>query len=335
MVPPRRRCPTVTMSIRRMTLGAGYRYLMSSVARMDAAGPASNLTAYYAAKGTPPGRFLGAGLAGLDGGRGVPTGSAVSEEGLFRMLGMLQDPVTGDPLGRPPRGKQMVFVDHLGRVRRAPKSVAGFDLTFSVPKSVSVAWALADEPTRARIHAAHRRALDAVIAYGEAQVFATRTGHAGAVSEDVRGIVAAAFDHWDSRAGDPQLHTHVVVLNRVQAVSDGAWRTLDSKALFRAAVGMSELYNGLLADELTRDLGWAMDAGGAAPLPGAEVGGRRRTQPSCVRSSRNGPARSRPPRTSSCRSSWPPTGGPRRGRRSSSCASRPRSPPARTRTSKR
>ena len=156
---------------------------------------------------------------------------------------------------RPVRG--MVFVDHLGRVRKAKSSVAGFDLTFSVPKSVSVAWALADEPTRARIHAAHRGALQAVIAYGESQVFATRTGHAGAITEDVRGVVATAFDHWGSRAGDPQLHTHVVVLNRVQSVVDGQWRTLDSKGLFRAAVGMSELYNGLLADELTRDLGWA------------------------------------------------------------------------------
>lgn len=53
------------MSIRRMTLGAGYRYLMSSVARVDQAGPATGLTAYYAAEGTPPSRFLGAGLAGL------------------------------------------------------------------------------------------------------------------------------------------------------------------------------------------------------------------------------------------------------------------------------
>ena len=240
-----------------MTLGAGYRYLMSSVARADEATRAAGLTAYYAATGTPPGWFLGAGLAGLAGGAGVEPGSQVTEEQLWRMLGMLQDPVTGEQLGRPPTGAGMVFVDHLGRVRKAKQSVAGFDLTFSVPKSVSVAWALADEPTRARIHAAHRRALQAVIAYGESQVFATRTGHAGAISEDVRGVVATAFDHWDSRAGDPQLHTHVVVLNRVQSVVDGKWRTLDSKALFRAAVGMSELYNGLLADELTRDLGWA------------------------------------------------------------------------------
>ncbi|MEO6413858.1 MAG: MobF family relaxase, partial [Pedococcus sp.] len=247
----------MTMSIRRMTLGAGYRYLMSSVARMDEAGPARGLTDYYAAKGTPPGRFLGAGLAGLDSGRGVAADSPVSEDALWRMLGMLQDPVTGQALGRPPRSRVTVFVDHLGRVRRAPASVAGFDLTFSVSKSVSVAWALADEPTRGRIHAAHRRALEQVIAYGEAQVFATRSGHAGAVSEDVCGIVATAFDHWDSRAGDPQLHTHVVVLNRAQSIVDGAWKTLDSKALFAASVGMSELYNGLLADELTRDLGWA------------------------------------------------------------------------------
>ncbi len=191
------------------------------------------------------------------------------------MLGMLQDPVTGQALGRPPRGRGTVFVDHLGRVRKAPASVAGFDLTFSVPKSVSVAWALADEPTRGRIHAAHRRALEQVIAYGEAQVFATRSGHAGAVSEDVRGIVATAFDHWDSRAGDPQLHTHVVVLNRAQSVVDGAWKTLDSKALFAASVGMSELYNGLLADELTRDLGWAWvpEARRRSPVPKWEVDG--------------------------------------------------------------
>ena len=122
MVPPRRRCPTVTMSIRRMTLGAGYRYLMSSVARADEATRASGLTGYYAATGTPPGWFLGAGLAGLTGGAGVEPGSQVSEEQLWRMLGMLQDPVTGEPLGRPPTARRMVFVDHLGRVRQAPRS---------------------------------------------------------------------------------------------------------------------------------------------------------------------------------------------------------------------
>ncbi|RKT79424.1 conjugative relaxase-like TrwC/TraI family protein [Terracoccus luteus] len=251
------------MSIRRMTLGSGYRYLMASVARGDADGrTASPLTDYYTQVGTPRGRFLGRGLAGLDGGSGIAPGSVVTEEQLWRMLGMLQDPATGVPLGRSPGISRTAYVDALGRARKTPKTVAGFDLTFSAPKSVSVAWALADEPTRARIRAAHQAALEFVIGHAEERVFATRTGRGGVVSDDVRGVVAAAFEHWDSRAGDPQLHTHVVVLNRVQAVSDGGWRTLDSKAMFRAAVGLSELYNGVLSDLVTADLGygWAPEA---------------------------------------------------------------------------
>ncbi|WP_330474620.1 MobF family relaxase [Terrabacter sp. C0L_2] len=264
------------MSIRRMTLGSGYRYLMASVARGDAAAPtASPLAAYYSEPGTPPGRFLGAGLAGLERGRGVQPGALVSEEHLWRMLGMLQDPVTGEPLGRPPGAERTAYVDGLNRLRKAPKTVAGFDLTFTAPKSVSVAWALADEPTRRRLHAAHVAALEFVSEYAERTVFATRTGRGGVVSEDVRGVVAAAFDHWDSRSGDPQLHTHVVVLNRVQAASDGQWRTLDSKALFRAAVGLSELYNGVLADLVTADLGygWAPERRRHSPVEKWEVAG--------------------------------------------------------------
>ncbi|GAB3059168.1 hypothetical protein GCM10027053_21350 [Intrasporangium mesophilum] len=241
-----------------MTLGAGFRYLMSSVVRADQATRTTDpLTAYYTAEGTPPGRFLGKGLAGLDGGHGVEVGSEVTEDHLWRMLGMLQDPITAAPLGRVPAADRPPKpADGPGRKgRKASRTVAAFDLTFSAPKSVSVAWALADQDTRARIRAAHVKALESVIGYAEQQVFATRTGRGGLVSQDVRGVVAAAFDHWDSRAGDPQLHTHVVVLNRVQAASDGGWRTLDSKALFRTAVGLSELYNGALADLLTADLG--------------------------------------------------------------------------------
>ena len=264
------------MSIRRMTLGAGYRYLMSSVARGDQAGSTTSpLSAYYAAAGTPPGRFLGAGLAGLDEGRGVAAGSHVTEEHLWRMLGMLQDPRTGRALGRAPGAERSAYVGPGRRARRPSKTVAGFDLTFSAPKSVSVAWALGDDDTRKRIHAAHQQALEFVIGYAEERVLATRTGRGGVVSEDVRGVVAAAFDHWDSRAGDPQLHTHVVVLNRVQAASDGAWRTLDSRALFRAAVGLSELYNGVLADLVTQDLGyrWTPEQRRRSPVEKWEVAG--------------------------------------------------------------
>ncbi|WP_284984005.1 relaxase domain-containing protein [Arthrobacter sp. efr-133-TYG-118] len=50
-----------------------------------------------------------------------------------------------------------------------------------------------------------------------------------------RGAIAAAFDHWESRTGDPQLHTHLVIANRIQRITDGAWVTLDSRTLYKAA----------------------------------------------------------------------------------------------------
>lgn len=246
----------MTVSIRRMSLGAGFRYLMSTVARGDVDAPArSAMTGYYAGDGTPPGRFYGRGLAGLADGAGVPVASVVSPEALERMLRHLADPVTGEPLGRRPL-ERGVTIGADGVARPRPLPVAGFDLTFSAPKSVSVAWALADPATRQAIYAAHQQAVAFVLAYAEDTVLATRTGAGGVVREPVRGAVAAGFDHWDSRAGDPQLHTHLVVLNRAQTVSDGVWRTLDSRALFAATVTLSELYTGVLADHLTAALGW-------------------------------------------------------------------------------
>jgi conjugative relaxase-like TrwC/TraI family protein len=235
----------VTVSIRVMKLGEGFRYLIESVARGDGAGqPSSPLTRYYAASGTPPGYFLGAGLAGANGGRGITAGSACTEKELFNMLGQCADPVTGEALGRPAR----------------PASVAGFDLTFSVPKSISAAWAVADPATQAVIYEAHREAIRRTIGYAETHAFFSRSGIAGVVQEQIKGVLAACFDHWDSRAGDPQLHTHVVIQNRAQSLSDGRWRTLDSRALYRQVVTLSELHQGILQDLLTVQLGWGWDA---------------------------------------------------------------------------
>lgn len=280
---------SVTISIRRISLGAGYRYLMKSVAVGDgAAARSSPLTRYYAESGTPPGRFLGAGLAGLDGGRGVDSGSEVSEKHLFRMLGMCADPLTGEPLGRRPgrqpaplaervatqvaalpdtlseeeRDAEVVRIEERERRRqtRLSRPVAGFDLTFSVPKSISAAWALADEGTKAVIYACHQDAIARTIAYAEAGVFHSRSGTDGIAQVDIAGVMAAEFDHWDSRAGDPQLHSHVAVSNRAQSISDGRWRTLDSRGLFKSVVALSELHEGILDDLLTGSLGWGFDS---------------------------------------------------------------------------
>ena len=118
---------------------------------------------------------------------------------------------------------------------------------------------MADERTKAVIYECHRRAIDIVLAYAEREVFHSRSGTNGIVQEDIVGVVAASFTHWDSRAGDPQLHDHVVVLNRAQSVSDGKWRTLDSRGLFKATVALSELHQGVLSDLLTQELGWGWD----------------------------------------------------------------------------
>ncbi len=198
-----------------------------------------------------PGKATGGGGLGdgVDPRQGVAAGSTVTEEHLFRMLGMLQDPITGEQLGRPPRATGPTSIDRFGRAGKPAAPVAGFDLTFSAPKSVSVAWAVGDPATQAAIYRAHVAALEYVIGYGERAVFSSRSGDGGVVQEDIRGVVAAGFDHWDSRAGDPQLHTHVVVMNRVQC-GDGVWRTLDGRVLFRATVALSEMYNAVLSDSL-------------------------------------------------------------------------------------
>ena len=235
---------TAVISIRRVSLGGGFRYLMESVAAGDQGSrPADGLAAYYATTGTPPGRFLGAGLADLDGGRGIAKGSEVCEEHLRRMLGEMCDPISGDPVGQTP-----ILSD-----KRLP--VAGFDLTFSPTKSVSVAWGLADPGTKAMIYDCHRRAIDFVLSYAEREVFRSRSGPRGVVEEDICGVAAAAFTHWDSRSEDPQLHDHVIVWNRARSVSDGRWRTLDSRGLFKASVMLSELHQGVLSDLLTEELG--------------------------------------------------------------------------------
>ena len=74
------------------------------------------------------------------------------------------------------------------------------------------------------------------------------------------GLIATAFDHFDSRAGDPHLHTHVVISNKVQTVLDGKWRSLDGRPMHAAVVALSELHETLFADALTRALGvqWEM-----------------------------------------------------------------------------
>jgi conjugative relaxase-like TrwC/TraI family protein len=249
--------------MRVMSAGNGYRYLLRTVAAGDGKRSLSTpLTRYYSAKGTPPGRWMGSGLPGLGSGR-IVAGDEVTEAHLQRLIGLGCDPVDGSPLGRAypvyqgPAGPAATGISQQMSSRR--RAVAGYDFTFSIPKSASILWGVADAATQSRIVHAHHAAVAEVVAFMEREIAATRTGttaHDGAVAQvDVTGLIATAFDHFDSRSGDPHLHTHVVISNKVRTVFDGKWRSLDGRPMHAAVVALSELHEALFADALTRALG--------------------------------------------------------------------------------
>ncbi|KQZ72192.1 MobF family relaxase [Nocardioides sp. Root151] len=133
-------------------------------------------------------------------------------------------------------------------------AVAGYDLTFSPVKSVSVLWAIADPKTAAVIERAHQAAIKDALGFIESKALFTRRGTNGVRQVDVRGLVATAFTHRDSRAGDPDLHTHVAVANKVQTL-DGKWLAIDGRPLHKAVVSASETYNTALERHLVDALG--------------------------------------------------------------------------------
>lgn len=282
----------MAMNLTKLNVASGVRYLLNTVATGDRPSRAQGgMVAYYADSGTPPGRWLGAGSAVI----GLVDGSQVSHAGAENLFSRFAHPTTGQPLGHAPvelrapapetaapegDGAALEDPDVDGwaeagdsgagtnasdrtRKERAPQSpptapmVAGFDLTFRVPKSVSVLWATASPETQAVIFEAHKEAIARTLTWAEVEVIGTRSGRGGAVANKTRGLIAARFDHWESREGDPHLHSHVVVSNRVQRAHDGKWLTLDGRTLYRATVAMSEVHENLLLDELHDRLGLA------------------------------------------------------------------------------
>lgn len=279
----------MTVSMRVMSAGDGYKYLLKSIAAGDGDRSLSTpLTRYYAEAGNPPGFWLGQGLASLGHGE-LAGGSQVSEAQLQLLIGMGHDPITGEALGRPyqqfasvverieqrvnaldpelgpaARAREVATIEAEEAERGTRRAVADYDFTFSVPKSVSAIWVVADAGTQSLIADAHHAVVAELVAFLEREVAATRvgaTGPDGAVAHvDVTGVSAAAFDHYDSRSGDPQLHTHVVISNKVLTAQNGRWRTLAGRPMHAAVVAISELYNAALADRLTGTLGVGWEA---------------------------------------------------------------------------
>jgi conjugative relaxase-like TrwC/TraI family protein len=236
-------------------------YYEASVAR--------GLDDYYAGRGESPGSWVGVAAAelGLVG---------VVGDGALRTLMRGEDPVSGARL-RPPVAVRTIRVERLDPatgerrlVERELRPVAGFDLVFSTPKSVSLLHALGDEQVRVQVAAAHEAAWRAALGYVEREACVIRKGRNGAERERGSGFAAAAFQHRTSRAGDPHLHTHVIVANAAHS-DDGVWRALDGDLLLRAhRLAAGYLYEAQLRYELTTRLGvaWRPVRDGMAELAG-------------------------------------------------------------------
>ena len=226
---------------------------------------------YYSGRGEMPGRWIGAGAETL-GLEGVVDGDAL------RSVLEGRDPGSGVRLGR-------VRSDH----------VPGFDLTFRAPKSVSVLFGVGGFEISAAVRAAHDASVEAALGYLERAACWSRRGADGVDQVVGGGFVGAAFRHRSSRAGDPHLHTHVLVANATPG-PDGRWATLDGRHLYLHAKTAGYLYEAHLRAELTRRLGveWRPVVHGIADVVGisdAVLRGFRRGVRRSTRRSPNGACR--------------------------------------------
>jgi len=217
----------------------------------SAAETARYYTRYLDAPDEEPGRWRGGeaaslGLAGI-----------VEAEQLEALLGG-HDPTTGVRLGS-------ALVDRFKADGTRIKAVAGYDATFSAPKSLSVWWALTGDPG---LLAAHDAAVGAVLDHLEAQGSTTRIRRDGSRAfVDTGGLSMATFRQSTSREDDPQIHTHVVISTNVRA-ADGRCYALDARYLKRKQRALGGIYQSVLRAELAHRYGvaWGPIADGQAEL---------------------------------------------------------------------
>jgi conjugative relaxase-like TrwC/TraI family protein len=150
--------------------------------------------------------------------------------------------------------------------------VAGYDLTFCAPKSVSVLHLLAPGEMAGEVGEGHRTAVEEAVGYlGRSGAGVRRTRDGGRTLLPATGVVAGQFVHRTSRALDPHLHTHVVVANVAEGV-DGAWSAVDSRRLFAHGPAAQGIYHARLRLELTRRLGaaWEVRPSGLGDVVGVD-----------------------------------------------------------------
>lgn len=211
--------------------------MVASVSALTGAGQAASYYEaddYYAEGGLAPSEWFGeaASALGLEG--------EVDRE---QFAALLEGQVGGKQLG--------TMRD--GRTEHRP----GWDITLSAPKSVSIMAELAGDK---RLIAAHGAAVKVALAHVEKHMAATRVREGGEVRREVTGNLAiATFRHATSRAQDPQLHTHAVVINATQD-KDGKWRSLEPRAFYQLQKEIGAIYRQELA-HVVAELGYRIEPG--------------------------------------------------------------------------
>ncbi len=190
---------------------------------------------YYVDGGLSPSEWQG------EGARGLGLAGEVERDAFRDMLD-----------GKLPDGQQLGTTRD-GMLEHRP----GWDVTMSAPKSVSI---MAEVAGDRRLVGAHDRAVKSALAFAERHAAATRIREDGTVARHQTGNLAiTSFRHDTSRAQDPQLHTHNVIMNMTRD-ADGNWRSLEPRALYQLQKAIGAVYRQELAVGV-RALGYEIEAG--------------------------------------------------------------------------
>ncbi len=205
----------------------------------------------YYVRDLVPGRAEGTGVAGESQGVWTGRGSTVLgvngtvDPGVFSTVFAGRDPVADRPL----------------RTGRGPRDVAGVDLVFGAPKSVSLLHLLGPGELAEEAGAAHEAAVADAVGYLERLALGVRRTRGGVTRHlPATGVVATAFVHRTSRALDPHVHTHLMTANVAQGV-DGTWSAVDTRRLFLHRRPLEAVYGASLRRQLSDRLGVAWERG--------------------------------------------------------------------------
>ena len=184
----------MTVTISKITAGDGYKYFTEQVMVGDERRPGMSAAEYYGASGNPPGRWCGSGVEALR--RIAPLSEEIGEEEMCALFGHAAHPALLE-LMEQGRSDEALLGARWAEYTDGRKACAGYDLTFSPVKSVSVLWACGGEEWRQKMYQAHQNAVDKTMEWVDKEVAVTRIGRAKIVTP-TQGLVAAMWDHVDS-----------------------------------------------------------------------------------------------------------------------------------------